>query len=473
MSVAIRLTEKRWYLVSVETCEFQIEGKNVPVWFAESATEPASAPDGNQPGTVEYKTLVGGQIYEFRQVDAVRLWAYPTNNGATIIVDSRAGFPIAQQIQFGALTAFGEMKVAEYDAVGAWTFPYNVNSRLIRSTTVATGSVSQSGSFAVLQTGTATDGEATIETRRAVRYPPGQGGLVRFTAIYNSPAADSQQEVGLGDALDGLFFGYVGEQFGIIRRNNGVDFFTPQSEWNGQPFDEINPQLLNVYQIQYQWLGAGEIRFYVEFPNFGGFVLVHRIIYANTDTDVSFQNPSLPLRASIRNDGNATNLELRTPSGTAGVEGDSADRSQRALFGAEAGAGNVTSQEPILSVRNPLTYQGKANRLTLRINFIKTGAAGTNNRVVVFRVYLNATLSGASFSPISANETPAERDNSAVSRSGGQLIASTQVPFNGVDTIDFSGSVEFFVVPGETVTVTAASSQSVDVGVSINFDSEV
>lgn len=474
MSVGIRVVKPQWYLVSSSTCNFQIEGKNVECYFTEAPDKPTDAPAKNRAGTTPVKTLRGGQVYTFNQVDGVRLWAYPKDNGAVVVVDDRGGFPIAQQIAYGSLTAFGETKVAQYEAVGAWSFPYNINLRIVDSRTDNGGTITQDNSFAVLNTGTAADGEASIRARVPVRYQPGVGGLVRFTAIFTPGEADSEQLVGIGDDVDGLFFGYKGAEFGVVRRNNGVDQFTAQSDWNELPFDDLDPTRLNVYQIQYQWLGAGEIRFYVEIPGFGGFVLMHRVKYANTETDVSLQNPSLPLIALVKNAGNTTNLELRTPSGSSGVEGDSLNRSQRALYGADAVETSVTTEVPILSIRNPETYQGLANRLSLRVQFIKvTAISNAGNRIGRFRVYEDATLTGASFTALDANTTPAQRDAAATAFSGGIVIASTAIAANQNDTIPFAAVFPFIIPPGSSVTITAQAVTAIDVGVSITFDSEV
>jgi hypothetical protein len=472
MSTAIRVLKPEWTLIARSSCEYQIEGENVECWFTESAEKPTSAPDKNRAGTVAVATRFGGVMYEFRQVDGVSLWAYPKDNGCVVVIDDRGGQPIAQQIQYGALTAFSELKVAEYDPIGAWTFPYNINPRLIESQELNGGTVTHTGAFAQMQTGAAADGEASISTRKSVRYQPGVGGLVRFTATFTEGVADSQQLVGIGDDLDGLFFGYVGTEFGVLRRNNGTDFFTARSEWNELPFDALDPTKLNVYQIQYQWLGAGEIRFYIEFPGFGGFVLVHRDKYANTETDVSLQNPSLPLYAGVKNTGNTTNLTVRTPSGTSGLEGDSTNRSQRIIEGA-AGTQSVGGTEvPIISISNPTTYEGIANRLTTRPVLVSIATAGTGNTLVRFFLRLNATLTGASFSPIDAASSPVEQDTAATALSGGTFVTATQIPIQDKLLYDLK-DFEIQIAPGETLTVSAVSTGgTVSCGAAITLDTE-
>ena len=55
--------------------------------------------------------------------------------------------------------------------------------------------------------------------------------------------------------------------------------FIAQADWNRDTFESLDPQKGNVYEIKYQYLGFGNIDFYVEGNN--GFVLVHRLEYVN------------------------------------------------------------------------------------------------------------------------------------------------------------------------------------------------
>ena len=56
-------------------------------------------------------------------------------------------------------------------------------------------------------------------TQRTARFPAGC-------------AASSQQEVGIGNATDGLYFGCQNASFGIIIRRGGVDTFIAQTAWD-------------------------------------------------------------------------------------------------------------------------------------------------------------------------------------------------------------------------------------------------
>jgi hypothetical protein len=438
----------------------------------ESNDLPTDLPDGNKPSTIAYRTIEGREVYEFAKVGGTRLWGFARFNGATVIVDSREGAEIAQASRISTITAFGEMKVADYEPIAAWTFPYNINQFLVTGDVSNGGSVTHSGSFAIVSTGTAANGSSTIRTRKAIRYQPRLSGQIAFTATYTQGLANSLQIVGYGDEVDGFFFGYDGEQFGILRRNNGVDLWTVQQDWSEGVFGDYDPTQLNVYQIQFQWLGAGEIRFYIEDPEVGGFVLVHRIKIANSGSDVSIQNPSLPISVFVENTGNTSDIVVRTPSASGGLEGRAENQSLRIVQGA-AGLENIAGTvEPILSVQNPLIYQGIANRLSTRPTLLTIATAGTGNTLVQFFVTLNSTLTGAAFTAIDPNASPVESDTTATAVLGGRFITGTQIPIQDKLVIDLS-SIDITIEPGDILTVAALSlGSSVSCGASITLSTE-
>lgn len=83
-------------------------------------------------------------------------------------------------------------------------------------------SVAQSGSLLTVSSGTDAGGTAWLQTRKRLRYRPGQGNVERFTAWFDPPQADSYQVIGLGDSEDALLVGYIGTAFGVWRQHHGA-----------------------------------------------------------------------------------------------------------------------------------------------------------------------------------------------------------------------------------------------------------
>ena len=123
--------------------------------------------------------------------------------------------------------AFGELVTANLRPALALRFDYGILTNMVSTSGTANGgSVTQSDSDALLQTGTAEDGIARMVSKKFLRYLPGMGGLLRFTAPMLDTAENSQHLAGIGDTLDGFFVGYQGTQFGVMRRRGGVDNWT-------------------------------------------------------------------------------------------------------------------------------------------------------------------------------------------------------------------------------------------------------
>jgi hypothetical protein len=376
--------------------------------------------------------------------------------------------------------AFGEVLVAQPTPIAGWTFAYNVNVDLVKSTTTGSGTVTHSEGKALLNTTAATSSSASIETIRVARYIPGQGGLARFTAHFTEGVAGSTQIIGVGDASNGFFFGYNGAQFGVLRRRDGVDTWTSQDEWNVRQMHkttedlfQINPTLGNVYQIRYQWLGYGMVTFGVEDPRYGDFVPVHTIQYANSSVDTTVLNPTFPVYAYVANTTNATAITLGTPSAMAFTEGVVQEPAPphplvftRTLTAAKTG---VTTETNIITLKNQATWQTLANRISVQLTSLSVAVDVTGSSNVVLRLTKNTTLGGTpSYADVSANTSPVQYDTAGTTLTGGTVaFASTLISDDSriVDLRPFG----IVVYPGDIVTVSVAASNATASDVAVTW----
>lgn len=119
-------------------------------------------------------------------------------------------------------TGFGELQVSQNSVQAQGDFVYNVmNNQVFASSSFAGGSVSFAGGMCELNSGTNPSGSATIQTRRGLKYRPGQGSLMRATALFDDPDTGNAQFLGLGTAESGYFIGYFGTNFGILHSETG------------------------------------------------------------------------------------------------------------------------------------------------------------------------------------------------------------------------------------------------------------
>lgn len=122
----------------------------------------------------------------------------------------------APRLPFGAVHTEGLTAIFQVDPV------YGLNQGLSTSGVTGSGWAYTTNSAFVCQTGTASLSSAFIQSRKRLRYRPGQGVIARFTGLYTTPVASSYQVIGVGHAEDGVYFGYKNTTFGILYNNRGV-----------------------------------------------------------------------------------------------------------------------------------------------------------------------------------------------------------------------------------------------------------
>lgn len=254
-----------------------------------------------------------------------------------------------------------------------------------------------------------------------------------------------------------------------------TDTIVAQTSWNKDKAAgaETLPSLTftngNVFEIRYQWLGFGAIEFYIENPSTGRYVLVHRIEYANANTNPSIDNPTLPMCMAVKNTSNTTDIVLQSSSMMGAIEGkDLEEGIVNNLTAEDTGTG--TNETPIFSIHNHTIYQSKINRVRIEFtNFTASIDSTTANKPSTIRVRLNPTLTAASFSAVDANTSVVRTDVAATAVSGGTLIFAQIITEGAAPVIDFTKIMDK-LNPGETITVSLESSSgNVDSVISMNW----
>jgi hypothetical protein len=353
----------------------------------------------------------------------------------------------------------GDLIVGSVRPVVQCKFAYNLNTDIVSLTTTGSGTTTQADSQAVLQTTAATNSSATLNSIDPVSYQPGQATVCRFTALFSEGMAGSTQQIGIGDDTDGFFIGYNGADFGVLHRKNGTDSWTKQSDFNG-PFKSsplsraTDATLGNVYQIEYQWLGYGSIKFSIYNKITNTYELIHSVDYPNTQATPHTYNPSLPVRGYVANTTNNTNITLKTASMAALSVGDTSSTPRRK---ATNNTKNVTSEVNILTIRSNATHQSKTNRSLVIPRLLSIGADGT--KITTFNVYKNATLGGTpSFSDIDADTSVVAVDTAGTTVTGGEKLLGLIIGKEDGAVLNLKdlGNIR----AGETLTVSATSTST-------------
>lgn len=388
------------------------------------------------------------------------VYVYPMGGGSPINV--------SLDLKGGMIGAFGSLLTSKERPVVHLSFPYGVNSDVVDASGSFGASVTASSGKIQLSTGTGSNGYATMESIGAIRYIAGQGSRVKFAGFFTTGSDQSTQEVGTGDDLDGYFFGYSGSLFGVCRRRAGIDDWTLQTDWNGDRMDgsgssgmTLNPSLGNVYMISYQWLGFGAIKFFITRPESGEFHNVHTIVYSNANTIPSVNNPTLPLRAAVRNWGNTTNLSVSLSSMGGFNEGSDERDHPSARYSTNRSKGSVSTEQVLFSLQNRTTYFGQRNRTRAHLDLVSI--SNRSNSPTSHRLVLNPTVGGVpSYVPLSQNSV-ISIDDQGTTLTGGKELLSFEIAGSS-DTILALSVFEMRIRPGDVLVLTASGSNSTIAG---------
>jgi hypothetical protein len=379
----------------------------------------------------------------------------------------------------GFVSVFGDQLVAQRENQVLMMFQYGIPTDMVDISAVTTGSTSAGPGSAILSTGASATGELKMSSKKVLHYSPGYEGDAFFTGAFTTGVANSIQYIGLFDDNDGWAVGYQGTQFGVLfRRDNGTDQFIPQASFNLDPIDgsgpsgfAIDPTKINLFRISYGWLGAAPITYQVCSPT-GTWISFHRINYPNTQLVPHVENASLPIRAQVKNTGNTSNLSLITASWNASIAGDIGGLRQFE-YGAEAVTLTTNVDTPLFTIRNKPTFptsNPQLNKTTVKVIF---GTFATeSSSLVLFKFIKNGTLTGASYTDYSPEESVVQVDASATAITGGKLAYATNAAQGSIRTTYFQQEdFDVSLRPGETLTVTGKKTGGVvDVDAYIMWD---
>ena len=397
-----------------------------------------------------------------------------TLNNAQLKTTSYDSFGRENSLPF---TAFGDLRTSDLSPVIQLSFEYTVdNSNLVTPVVTNTGTITQVNAMAQASTGTTTASIAKMICHQHARYRAGLGGVMRFTAMFTTGVANTSQWAGLlgaagssADFLNGFAIGYNGATFGIARFSNDALNFVALSACD-DPLDgtgasgfTLDPTKLNVFFIQYQYLGAGAIRFYVENGD-GLMVLFHTIEYTNTATVPSIYNPNLHLAIYANNKTTTSNLTVSSASMAFFVEGKTNDieTQQYCTSGGRVTKNTVTTETALFTIRNRSTYAGKSNLISVIPQRLSIGVQAANpQNLAQYRVLLNATLGGTpAYANVSTNNSLIEIDTAGTTVTGGYGLFSGDLAGQNDKIIENISDYGIYLHPGDALTVSVISANS-------------
>ena len=304
-----------------------------------------------------------------------------------------------------------------------------------------------------------------LESRECPRYQPNRGHLFSTALWCPSETADGVREWGVRTAENGVFFrlkvvGGVGLLYAVIR-SGGAETETLIDTSGVTAFDVEKG---NVYDIQYQWRGVGNYKFFINLQ------LVHTIPSLGTLTALSMENPALPV--SFRCTRTTADVTMHIGCCDITSENGNDDREEPQVASATK-TGNH-SDTPILSIHNPLQIGGKTNTRTIVIDSISVNSANK----ATFKVWATRDpdhITDEVFAAVAGSGSLTQVDTAATAITAGpRTIAVIPVEATARSVEKFTGNsrIRFTLVRGDYLVVTRTGANA-EANVTIRWGEEI
>ena len=239
----------------------------------------------------------------------------------------------------------------------------------------------------------------------------------------------------------------------IVQNKAGVaktSTHIPKADWNVNTFADLDPSKGNIYQVQYQYLGFGNIFFSVENPDTGKFQLAHIIKYANANTTPSLRQPALRFGMYSSSQGSTTDIAVYCASVACFVQGKlTKTRNPRAVKHTQSVTTSLTN---VLTIRNRKSYNSITNQVEIEPQNITI--ASESSQSVEIEIRSNATFSGDTNFANAGTNLVGDVDTTANTVSNGTLLTAFTLGSKGNLSANLS-QYEIAVPPSLTLTIAA------------------
>ena len=328
------------------------------------------------------------------------------------------------------MSAFGSLRVGARYLQADIINKYQIDPNYWGTAVTGTGAVARVPTMSGISVlGGGAIGTAKLQTHELYRYQAGKGTRWYMTG-FSSDAGNTKsvREWGQFDADDGIFFRHARSTARnqldlVIRSSSGVGgVVVPQESWNRDNCRDLDPTKGNIYEVSYQWLGVGNVQFWINGT------LVHEQPHANLIAGPYMRTAQLPMTVLVTEAGGSAGASGFTLICTSiGVDGGDAPAMWGYTYGRPAAPFALsTTETPLLSLRPANTINSIANRSLIlpRHITISAGNFGAGASTATFKVYVNSTLTTSLAWTAVSGGSNAERD---IGTTAAGFSAGTQI----------------------------------------------
>jgi hypothetical protein len=444
-----------------------------------NAISPSGVTSGQISGTDNFFSCsTGTNAYSFATIQSRKRLRYRAGQGVVGKFTAMFSNPTASSILVAGLGTGEAGFYFGYNGTSFGILYSNGGVREIQTLTITTASTSTNNYQITLAgttyTVTATNNGSTTKTAYEISQGTyagwkalARGSTVVFLAdsVGDKTGAFSVAQSGAGVPAAGTFTETLA---GVA----STDTWIPQVSWNGDPMDGtgesgmiLDPLKGNIYQINIQYLGFGDVVFQVEHGQAGNnpdMVTVHTLRMVNLRTAVNITQPSFPFTMAAYSAGSTTDVSVKCASFAGFIEGKKKLTGPRMCPFVETNnyVGSAASTYyPLFTIRNDLTHghSGVPERANQSIVYpLSISAAHDDATPITFYLIKNATLNGtpnfSRFDPDSCVYWDTAATTCSFSEKS-QVQFAYALAQNGGGAYEFED--EITIQPGETLTLAA------------------
>lgn len=401
----------------------------------------------------------GTSAQSFSRINAEKHIVYHSGQGAEARITAMFDDPVEGNIQFAGI----------FTATDALGFGYNINAKFgfvhanygvteARSLTITTGAAGPETAVVTIDgvvfncpitAGTAARNAYEIAEYISINLTWGvctsNQNVVTFVSYISGPrlGAFSFSSASAVASWSTVIAGVETEQKWYY-----------QEEWNNNKAPWLDKKYLNVFRVEFQYLGAGFLRGYIENQEDGYFDLVHQVKYPNRHTRASFSNPSFRVGWVSDNYTAQQDVTVKGASAAGFIQGEKVYLSPpRGYQNTEAGVGSA-DYVGILHLRCRTFINNRENMAEILLKFLSISTDSTKG--ASFQIRTGATSAEPLiFSYVNETASIAEvADNGGVVTGGDILSTFSTVAGGPLPPIQLD-DLKQFIHPDEVITICA------------------
>ena len=231
---------------------------------------------------------------------------------------------------------------------------------------------------------------------------------------------------------------------------------------NGPSGMVIDPTKLNVYQIDFRWLGVGRIRFSIEDEVSGALIPFHEILFSNQNTTAHLANPSMRIGYRVISlGGTGTEVKVQGMSILGAIQGLINQNVIPTAITASRTSLNVAgTYYHMMSIKNNLINElGTVNKLNQReviLQNISAGCTAASSVPVEILFYKRSVPAGLLTFQTANSDGAVSCSRTETTLTGGHLVAAFTITTGATANIDLA-KYRIILAPGEQLEVAIKS----------------